>query len=546
MLFNNHICKVQSQYFKQLQEQHMLTNLRGDNISVLMPLSAMLSANSNMAYDFACESYKLFVSKGFCRTDVFNTNYYQLAVYGVALSNFFIGYNTETGESNLYTSSYYLLTQLATRGILMGKRTAIATEMATLEDALVSGNKIPKSLQEGDRIQAVRLDYEYSNGKLIFKPTIPRSQLDLSRYCIIPLQAVEQAMHMLNDQIQDKVLEVTMGDKVRYITKSAPILSMIYGEQRARYLVSANYDARVFRFTAPNVGASIYSVGVTNIDLAKIDRIRVVDSVMDIDLSEVKLDTSRAVEYIKSTIPSMNETAIREVAEYLKINIRNISGIDYVQVFKNGLALIPTYKAYDAIKAFPQYFDLNKFKSLTPKYSSGEQIQIPETIEELEALLKTGIFKVMMRTKKGSTVSVICTNSPKELASIYGSDYYARFESEGNRLRRLDYIVKTKYPEGISTDVLMKLMRTLNVVTVAQSLYSIVDDHETDFVTYDIVHQAIARELYHVKERTTVIKQTDLVTVRSCECDAEHPNPSAYYKNLSPRAITSIMRVTRN
>lgn len=546
MLFNNHVCKVQSQYFKQMQEKHMLTNLRGDNISVLMPLSAMLSQNSNMAYDFACESYKLFVSKGFCRTEIFNTNYYQLAVYGVAMSNFFIGYNTETGSSDLYTSSYYLLTQLATRGILMGKRAAIASEMATLEDALVTGSRIPKSLKDGDRIQAVRLDYEYSNGRLVFKPTIPRSQLDLAKFCIIPLQAVEQAMCMLNEQIQDKVLEVTMGDKVRYITKSVPILSMIYGEQRARYLISANYDARTFRFNAPSVGASIYSTGITNIDLATIDKIRVVESVIDIDLSEVKLDTSRANEFIKSSLPSLNERAIRDVAEYLGINIRNISGIDVVQTFKNGLSNVPSYKAYEAIKEFPQYFDMRKFKGMTPKYSSGEQVPIPETFEEFEALLKTGIFKVMMRTRKGGTVSVVCTNSAKELAAIYGDNYYAKFESEGNRLRRLDYIVKTKYPNGVSTDVLIKLMRSLNVVNVAQSLYSIVDDHDTDFVTYDIVHTAIARELYYVKERTTVIKQTDLITVRSCECDVDNPNPSSYYKNISPRAVTSIMRVTRN
>lgn len=522
----------------------MRSNLKGDDISVLMPLSDMFAVNKNMMYDFACESYKLFVSNGFCSTDIFVTNYYQLAVYGVAMSNLFFGYNIETGDVDLYTSSYSILLQLATKGILMGKRTAIATEMRSLEEALVSGGRIAKSLKEGDRIQAVRLDFEYSNGKLILKPTIPRSQLVLSKYCIVPFHAVQQAMCTLNEQIQDKVLEVTMGDKVRYITKSVPVLSMIYGEQRAKHLVTANFDARTFRFIAPSVGASIYSAGVTNINLAKVDRIRVVESISDIDLSEVKLDTSRAAEYIRTVVPQLNEQGLREVADYLGISMTTLQGVDIRKVFLNGLVSVPSYMAYKAIKDFPQYFSLDKFKALPNRYTGGEQVDIPSSVPELEALLKSGIFRVTMRTKKGTQVSIVCTNSPKHLASIYGDNYYAILESEGNRLRRLDSIVRTKYPSGIATEELMKLMRSLNVISAAQSLYALVDDYETDFVTYDIVHKAILSELNYVKERTTVIKQIDLITVRNCELDAKHPNPLGFYRNISPRAITGIMKLS--
>lgn len=543
MLARNHICLLQSQYFKQLQEQHMQTGLRGDNISVLLSIPDMFARNNSMMYDFACESYKLFVSKGFCSPDIFQTNYMQLAIYGVTLSNYFIGFNLETEEADLYTSSYYLLTQLATRGLLMGKRTAIATEMATIEEVLVSGNRIARSLKEGDRIQAVRLDYEYTNGKLIFKPTVPRSQLDFKRYCFVALPAVQQAMTTLNEQIQDKVLEVTMGDKIRYITKSFPILSMVYGEQRAKHLITATFDSRTFRFLAPSVGASIYSSGVTNINLALVDRIRVA-TLSDIDLSEVKLDTSRAVDYIKDKIPNLNEQALREVAEYLGISIRSYSGLDCLQIFKNGLAMVSNHRAYGAIKEFPQYFNMAEFKGYAPRYSSGEQVDIPQTMQELDELFKTGIFRVMLRTKKGSMTSIVCTNSSKCLAQIYGSDYYAKFESAGNKLRRLDYIVKTKYADGIDTDTLNNLIKSYNLVGEVQEIFELVDDYDT--VTYDMVHKAIARELYLIQERTTVIKQTDLITVRNCECDVDNPVPATFYKSINPRAITGIVRLSRN
>lgn len=101
MLFNNHICSVQSQNFKLMQSQHMQKSIPGSNISVLMTLNQMFSANNNLAYAFASEAYKVFVGQKRCTESDFQDSYGLLASYGVALSSFFFGYEISTGKMAL-------------------------------------------------------------------------------------------------------------------------------------------------------------------------------------------------------------------------------------------------------------------------------------------------------------------------------------------------------------------------------------------------------------------------------------------------------------
>lgn len=544
MLYRNRICMLMSQNFKLMQGGHMKGIMQGEDISVLMPLSQMFTQNHDMMYQFAAEAYKAFISAGLCKESDFVDCYEQLAIYGVFLSNFVFCYNCKTGKLDLYTSSYSLLTHLASRGILMGKRKPIAEEMKSLEDALVKGARISTSIKKGGLIQAVRLDWEYRDSKLIFTPTIPRSQLNIRDEYMIPYTAMDQAMRVINDELQTKVLKVTSGDKVRVVTKNPAILNMVYGEVRTNSLLSYTFDARSNSFFVPCVGASIYSSGVTNLDLTAIDKIQPVSSLAEIDLSEVQVDVSSAPSYCESELRNLTDDQLIDFGNRLEITGVSSDRPTNEALISEVVYAINPYKLYCIIKECP-YFSVKDMASRPSKWGSAvnaRQVEIPSSVEELDKLFKTGIFKVTLLTRDGKYKPVVVTNSYKELKRIYGNDYYSRFESEGNRLRMLSRELKSKYPQTIDSEELSKLCNkwgTPDIHYVVMNKYP-----DSEVYAYKDVYQAIVVALHSVDERKTVVKQPGVITVRSCDCKPDTNATWGYYKNISLRAIKSILQIT--
>lgn len=547
MLFRNRTCQLMRQNFKLMQGQYMQKNLTGNHISVLMPLSHMFSENTDMMYNFACEAYKVFVSNGICKQEDFTTNYNQLAHYGAFLSNMMWCYNIKTGKFALYTSSYSILVSLASKGLLMGKRKPIAEEMRTFEEALVSGGRLANSIKKGNTIQAVRLDWEYSGNKLIFKPTIPRSQLVIGEEHIIPYFALDSAMQIINEELQTKILKIVQGDKVRVVTKNPAVLKSIYGETRTNYLLNYTYDARSNSFFVPHVGASIFSNGVTNIDFTAVDSIQVINSVSDIDLSEVKLDIDGACDFCKANLGSLTDDQLVAFMEKLEISGVSDSRELNQQLTVTSLDMLHPYRVYNAMKDL-QCFDMDKFKAQPSKWGSSsnvEQLDIPSTMEELTALMKTGIFKVTILTNKGKYAQVVCTNSGKELSRIYGNDYFAKFESYGNKLRALNNELKRSYPVEISEDELEALCNKWGAYDVMADLIDRYPDaYSKGVFAYKQVYHIITLELQGVNDRKTVIKQPNCLTVRSCECPVSGEVTYNYYKNIELHSIKSIVRLT--
>ena len=112
MLASNHICAVQAQNFKVMQNCHIQSMIPCSNSSVLLPLNQMFINNPNLAYAYACEAYKLFMNQKRCSESDFQSSYTVLASYGVALSSLFFAYEIKTGKMALYTSSVSILKQL--------------------------------------------------------------------------------------------------------------------------------------------------------------------------------------------------------------------------------------------------------------------------------------------------------------------------------------------------------------------------------------------------------------------------------------------------
>lgn len=549
MLGNNHICKVQSQNFKLMQQQWMQTHLTGDNISVLMPLRQMLAENPSMTYQFASEAYKLFVATGRCKESDFQDSYEQLALYGVAMSNFFLSYNTNTENFALYTSSYSILEALAHQGVLKGKKDPIQIELQKLKNTLVESDRVKSSMKKGDCIQAVRLDPEVCGNTVVFTATVPRSQLNINEEVLISYQAMDFAMAYINQILQEKILRVTMGEKVRVVTKNYSILAMIYGEARAKYLISRAYDPRIESFYVPSVGASIYTAGITNLKLKDVDKIEVIQSIQDIDLSEVKLDYSKAKDFFIKSVKGMSAEQIHKLGDICMLGEYNLTA----KAAKESLAdsyvnSVNDRELYDMMKAHQDLFDLSKYNDLPNKFGNDfEQVEVPTSIKDLEELLKTGVFKILITARKGGLSTIIGTNSSKELARVYGKAYYSKYESEGNRLRALEKAIRDKYKDSMTVEQLCKERKKYGLEYICSDVNLEVNAPDEVLGEDDIKH--VMMEIYQnqnaIENRKTVVKQPGLVTIRSCEAyvgdDGAIKN---FYKNIDLKSVISIIRLS--
>lgn len=537
MLANNHICTVQSQKFKMLQAEWMNKTIPGNNLSVLMSLNQMFSIDSQMGYAYASEAYKVFVAQKRCTEADFTESYSLLATYGVALSSLFFAFELSTGKMQLYTTSMSILKQLATQNFLKGKKNPIAIELQDIEKKLYESDRIKKSIKDGDKLISVRLDSEVVGNQVVFVPTIPRSAIDLTNFIIVPFLAVNEAMTLLNGVLQEKVLRITQGDKVRVVTKNIQLLSSIYGASRAQYLVSQVPDARVLRFYLPSLGASIYTAGITNIHLERIDSIEVVESLTEVDLSEIKLDYSQAKDFFVAILKKLPAKDVHIIADALNSQLYNATAKEQKKEIEDIVDNLYDREVYDFMKGYPQYFDLNAYKALPSKYGDkNEELPIPNSIDELKNLLSRGIYKVLINNRTGSMSTVICTNDSKCLEKIYGRKYYRNYESEGNRLRAMLNEVKAKYSDSITMEQLVKLREKYNLAYISS---------ENVDISPKTVIRDINAALMEVEMRKTVIKQPHLVTVRSCEAKLDdEKNPVAFYKNLDLKSIVSITRLS--
>lgn len=545
MLANNHICNVQAQNFKLMQSNHIQNVIPGNNISVLMSLNQMFVTNNNLAYVFACEAYKLFIAQKRCTEDDFQSSYNLLAHYGVALSSLFFGYELSTGKMALYTSSVSLLKQLATKGMLTGKKQPIAIELQDIEKKIYDSDRIKKSIKEGNKLVSVRLDSEVVGTNVVLTPVIPRSAINLDEFIIVPFIAVNEAMNVLNGVLQDRVLKIVQGNKVRIVTKNTQVLSSIYGEARTKYLVSQVPDARVLRFYVPSLGASIYTAGITNIHLENIDSIEVVNSLAEVDLSEIKLDYSQAKDFFLDTIKKLPSKDIHILADELSIQQYNANAKEAKKEIAEIIDCFYDREVYDFMKAHPQYFNLGLYSKLPSKYGDKyEELPIPSSIEELKSLLNTGVYKVLVNNRTGSLSTIICSNDTKCLEKIYGKKYFRNYESEGNRLRAMEALMKKKFPKEISAGDLVKIRDKFNLGYVCSSVNLEVNAPD-EVTSSQPVFNEITRYLMDVEMRKTVVKQPHLVTVRSCESKLDNEgNPVAFYKNIDIKAIISITRLS--
>lgn len=519
MLSNNHICKVQSQYFKQLEQAYFQRSFSEVPCSLLMSLRDMFNKNKEMCYAFAVEAYRYMITANKCNGDDFENSYELMATYGVSMSSVLWGYSLKNGSMSLYTTSIGILNGLASRGILKGKKEPIAIELQNIEKTLYQSDRIKKSLREcKNKLVCVRLDTELQGNNLVMKCTVPRSAPTLDDTIFIPFDAVKCATDMLHNILQSRILRVRMGDKVRDVTLNHEVLASIYGE-RANMLSSFIPDVYTQRFYVASVGASKYTLGVTNIKLAEIDEIKPV-SLADIDLSEINLDYSMVYDHFKERVDKIPENKLGIIAEDFGLDCLNAPSDDIRLRLKDVCLELYPKDIWDIMKKYPRVFATSSYMKKKSKYGDNyTRVEKPKSVSELVDLLKSGVYKIVITKRNGTFSTIIGTNNEKCLQRILGADYIAKYESLGVRLRYAKHL----FDSGKSLGEVRKLSGLQELGTSGIDLATELNER-----------------LGEIEMKKTVVKQNHLVGVRNLQVTSEKD----FYKNIDINSIVEVISLS--
>lgn len=556
MLYYNKTANLAKQMMVQETDKFFNAFLQGNTSCILPSIRDLATRNQNLAYTLAAEVYKIFIEKKWMSPSDWSVKYYTLVAYGFLMCDLAFIYNPDNEKFELHTSSVSMIQRLASQGYVEGATKKDAAELSVQKavDALSGNKKILTSLKKDNVIQTVRLDPSMNGRELKFKITVPRSQVDIVKTMIVPFTCYMQVIKDLQSLFKRGFVKVTMneGEKVRVVTLNHGLLSKIYTPDRVNQLSGFAPNAYMKSFYVPSVGASVYSLGVTNIKPETIDTLEIVN-LKDIDLSEVNVDFTMVRPYFIQQLNNLNLQQLKTLIKNLAIPVdasftRSKAGC--ISVLENWVYTSQDSKAYESnlyllMKESP-FFDISGLSNMQNIYGNMmQQVNYPGSPAGLAQLLNTGVFRITTRRRAGSMSTHIVTNNPTELKRVLGDDYFARFESYGVKLNyamNLVVAVGKKYgsntPLKKESDIYSKL---------AEFDIYLPDEDKEKVLTYEdlyvVLNKAKANE---VDANKTVVSQAHLVVARNCQAwySPEEQKAYDYYKNIDPNSIVSIIRLS--
>ena len=556
MLYYNKTANLEKQMMIQDTDKFFNAFLQGSASCILPSIRDLATRNQNLAYNLAAEVYKIFIEKKWMNPSDWSAKYYTLVAYGFLMCDLAFIYNPDNEKFELHTSSVSMIQRLASQGYVEGATKKDAAELSVQKavDALSGNKKILASLKKDNTIQTVRLDPSMNGRELKFKITVPRSQVDIVKTMIVPFTCYMQVIKDLQSLFKRGFVRVTMneGEKVRVVTLSHGLLSKIYTPDRVNQLSGFAPNAYMKSFYVPSVGASVYSLGVTNIKPETIDKLEMVN-LKDIDLSEVNVDFTMVRPYFIQQLNNLNLQQLKTLIKNLAIPVdasftRSKAGC--ISFLENWVYTSQDAKAYESnlyllMKESP-FFDISGLSNMQNIYGNMmQQVNYPGSPAGLAQLLNTGVFRITTRRRAGSMSTHIVTNNHTELKRILGDDYFARFESYGVKLNyamNLVVAVGKKYgsntPLKKESDIYSKL---------AEFDIYLPDEDKEKVLTYEdlyvVLNKAKANE---VDANKTVVSQAHLVVARNCQAwySPEEQKAYDYYKNIDPNSIVSIIRLS--
>ena len=529
---------------KQIQLNYLNTvfsNQNSGTISLLQPLEYIFSVDNELMKSYVDYAYVELYKVGLCKEVYYSSCYNLLGHYGVALTGLFFGYELSTGEMKLYTSSISAIKSLRSMGVVVVSN----KDLSDLENKLYGTDRILRSFKDGNKLVSIRLDLTYINGVAKFIPKIPRTYINLTDYMIIDYNCVTTTYNYLDNLMKTNVLKVVQGSKVRYVSKNIDVLRKIYGNERVKWLLSFKPIASELKFYVPSLGASIYTSGITNIDLDKVDRIEFIKDINDIDLSNIKLSYYQAKDYCISNIDKLSKNEIMILS--LELGLSSNTNINELAV---KIKSMYDSDVYNFMKSHPEYFDLNVYKQLPNKYGNNYKVytkgNLPDAMT-FRRMLSQDIFKVLLINKYGKFSTIICTNSTSHLKRLLGDKYYNVYESDNNRLRALRKLAEIISNNGnIDTKVFKKHCLEYNLGYFVDFLNSdMIEFRENKQINTNKLVEYIDAHIRNIDRHKKLSDVPSLITVRSCEAYKDKDgNVHGFYKNINMNSVVSIVQLT--
>lgn len=555
MLSNDSNLRIPSQTIEQLQvgQVNRLLNPEqkgtkiynqleklGLNDCVLLSMDTINVLNGDIFMAYATEAYRLFTSQGVLGQEMWAKCYNVLGNYGVALSGLFFGYDTNKDEMLLYTSSWGTIEQMARQNMIKPKK-SMQEDLDKTQKELVLGAGMRKSLGE-DAIQCTKLTPLIVGGSIKFE--MSRAKLKLSDTLVIPYNCYLAAVKQLSTILEQRVVRVTMGTKVRDITKSVAILETVYGKDRQQQLMQNHlrmFNPICKNLYFPSLGASVYTFGLTNIKLEYVDKLELLSSISQVDLTEVGLDLSDVNEYFFSVVKKFKAEQYRQLTATIGLDSQNMTLPEMKEQVKE-LKKWRDYEIWELMKKLPNLFNTTEYINKPKKFGDKRQgLAIPKTVGELTKLFDSGLYLICVRhSTKGKGAKLYTkyvSNDEATLKKYLGSSYYAKYESFGNKLRRLKGLCLS---EKITDEKALKAISKLKLDT--EMLYD-ADGNDLGIKTTKQVLDRISELQQGVRDNTTVVKQVDSVTVRNLKPQENKYGKLDYYINVKPENIIELYKV---
>lgn len=557
LLYNNRRASLSKQIMVQEADRHFGEFLRGRTGCILPSVYDLAINNQKLAVDLASEVYKVFCNRGLIKESDWNEKYYTLVAYGFLMCDLAFIFNPDTEKFELHTSSATMIRNLASKGSIEAPTAKDAPEVAVQKalSALSEDKKLLTSLKKDNTVQTVRLEPSRYGNTLKFKVAVPRSQINIAKSVVVPFTCYIEVIKKLQELFSRGLIRVTMndGEKVRAVTLNSEVLSKVYSQSRIQQLYGYVPNAYMRSFYVPSVGASTYSLGVTNIHPEAIDKLEII-TLKDVDLSEVKVDFTMVRPFFMSRVKDLNLQQLKTVIKNLGIPVADTSAIrtklGCISTIENWVYKSSDPKTYESnLYAFMKessFFDLNKFSQMQNIYGTMDEVEgIPTSVNALKALLNTGVFRITSRRRTGSMSTHIVTNNTKELRRILGDDYFVRYESYG---------VKIEYAKSFVVSLGKKYEADTEIVDKAKVYAALAkfgiympEDKQALIFTYKDLYQYLdsCKKVLDDSNKT-VVHQNHLVTARNCQAwyDVEEEKVYDYYKAIDVANIVMITRLS--
>lgn len=358
---------------------------------------------------------------------------------------------------------------------------------------------------------------------------------------------------MLSTVIQDfikrgyvlKTVQDTLNmEKVRCITNSSDVLKKYCDTPEA---VSDKLKAEFFPykafFYAPVIGAPSTTAMVTNVNLFKLCELKKLSSTRDL--------TQLGVQKPKDPIDSMvQESVVKTILMELKRNnpdelVRVVNklprrdelmpNVGEEEIMEKHIATyLHTIKRADMVKVFkvvPGASDL--FKTRREAFTKCERFT--GTGEELNALLKTSLCRVIIRKTDFTLSSITCTNSRDILMKLYGENYFAEYEGFSVRLRAAlsDYNdLGRSFEDAMNAYGLEELAND----TVMKSADSLVKEGKCTSITDALEEVAYAL----MQKKRSARAQTSNIMVRTTDAYLTGNSAEDYYRYIDPSKVVNV------